>query len=338
MDNIGLDVHKRETQICRLTPSGVTERRIPTSRERLTAEFAGQARSRIVLEASTESFWVAAVLEQLGHEVIVADPGFAPMYGAARRVIKTDRRDARALAEAAKSGVFRPVYRIAPERHAQRALLTVRETLVRTRTRASNVVRALLRQQGLRLPVGTPGRLAARVATLELDPPLAARVAPLLRTWPQLSVELAALEEAVAAEVAADPVLPRLQSVPGIGPVTALAFVATIADPTRFRTAAQVQAYVGLVPREYSSADGQHRGRITKTGPTRLRWLLVEAAWRLRRSRRPEAARLQAWMQRIEHRRGRHVAVVALARKLAGILFALWRDGTTYDPTPPVTA
>jgi len=338
MENIGLDVHQRETQICRLTATGVEERRIPTSRARLTAEFAPRAPSRILLEASTESEWVAQLLDGLGHEVIVADPGFAPMYGAARRVIKTDRRDARALAAAAHTGVYRAVYRVLPARQAQRALLTVRETLVRTRTRTSNVVRALLRQQGLRLPLGTPGRLAARVATLALEPPLAAQLAPLLRTWPQLHTELAALEEAVAAEVAADPVLPRLQSVPGIGPVTALAFVATLADPGRFRTAAQVQAYLGLVPREHSSADGQHRGRITKTGPTRLRWLLVEAAWRLRRTRRPEAAPLQAWMARIEHRRGRHVAIVALARKLAGILFALWRDGTTYHGAPPMTA
>lgn len=179
--------------------------------------------------------------------------------------------------------------------------------------------------------------LRRRSRLLALEPPLAVQLAPLLRTWPQLHTELAALEAAVAAEVAADPVLPRLQSVPDIGPVTALAFVATLADPARFRTAAQVQAYLGLVPREHSSADGQHRGRITKTGPTRLRWLLVEAAWRLRRTRRPEAAPLQAWMARIAHRRGRHVAIVALARKLAGILFALWRDGTTYHGTPPMT-
>jgi transposase len=339
MDNIGLDVHKRETQVSWLRATGeVMERRIPTSRERLTALFAPQAPSRILLEASTESEWVAQVLETLGHEVIVADPGFAPMYGRARRVIKTDRRDASALAAAAQTGVYRPVFRVPPRRRAQRALLLVRETLVRTRTRATNVVRALLRQEGFRLPAGTPGRLPARVAALPLPPALGMRVAPLLAQWPLLQGQLAALEDHIAHEVAADPVMPRLQTVPGIGPVTALAFVATLAEAGRFRTAAQVQAYLGLVPREHSSADRQHRGAITKAGPTRLRWLLVEAAWRIRRMRQPEAAALQAWAARIEHRRGRRVAVVALARKLAGILFALWRDGTPYRGGPAPNA
>lgn len=337
MENIGLDVHKRETQVCVLTEAGeLREERLPTSRERLAARFAPQAPSRILLEASTESEWIAQLLEGLGHEVIVADPGFAPMYGRTRRVIKTDRRDALALAEAARRGVYRRVYRPPAARRAQRALLTVRETLVRTRTRSTNVVRAFLRQEGRRLPQGTPGKLAERVAALELPAPLVDQVAPLLAQWPVLNAHLAALEAAIGRETEADPLLGRLQTVPMIGPITALAFVATVADVTRFATAGQVQAYLGLVPRERSSADQQHRGAITKAGPTRVRWLLVEAAWRIRRSTRPEAAELQAWMARIEHRRGRHVAIVAMARKLAGILFALWRDETGFRA--PATA
>lgn len=112
--------------------------------------------------------------------------------------------------------------------------------------------------------------------------------------------------------------------------MTAAAFVATLDDVTRFHSAHQVQAYLGLVPRERSSGERQHRGTITKHGNTRVRWLLVEAAWRLRRSRHPAHAALQAWAARIEARRGKRVAVVALARRLAGILYALWRDGSTY--------
>ena len=112
--------------------------------------------------------------------------------------------------------------------------------------------------------------------------------------------------------------------------MTAVAFIATLDDVTRFRSAHQVEAYLGLVPSESSSGERQHRGHITKRGNPRMRWLLVEAGWRILRSTRPECAALRAWGERVAARRGKRIAVVALARRLAGILFALWRDGTTF--------
>lgn len=123
---------------------------------------------------------------------------------------------------------------------------------------------------------------------------------------------------------------------PGIGPVTALAYVASLDDVTRFASAHQVAAYLGLVPSEHSSGERQHRGRITKRGNPRVRWLLVEAGWRILRSRDPEAAALRAWAERIATRRGKRIAVVALARRLAGILFAMWRDRSAYQQTTAV--
>ena len=129
---------------------------------------------------------------------------------------------------------------------------------------------------------------------------------------------------------AADPVVERLRTAPGIGPVTAVAFVATLDAVTRFVSAHHVAAYLGLTPREYSSGEQQRRGRISKTGSPRMRALLVEAAWRILRSNQAAAAPLRAWAERIAGRRGRSVAAVALARRLAGILYAMWRDGTTY--------
>jgi transposase len=116
--------------------------------------------------------------------------------------------------------------------------------------------------------------------------------------------------------------------------VTAAAFVAALDDVTRFRSAHHVAAYLGLVPRERSSGERQQRGAITKHGSSRVRWLPVEAAWRLRRSRHPAHAPLQAWAARIEARRGKRVAVVALARRLTGILYALWRDGSMHGARP----
>ncbi len=114
--------------------------------------------------------------------------------------------------------------------------------------------------------------------------------------------------------------------------MTATTFAATIDDASRFGAAKQVRSHLGLVPREYSSGEKQHRGRISKAGNSRARSLLVEAAWALLRWKTPKTQALHEWATRIAARRGKATAVVALARKLAGILFALWRDGTEFEP------
>ena len=118
----------------------------------------------------------------------------------------------------------------------------------------------------------------------------------------------------------------------GRGPLTATTYAVTLDGAARFRDAKQVRSYLGLVPREHSSGEKQHRGRISKAGNSRARSLLVEAAWALLRWKTPKTQGLHEWATRIAARRGRATAVVALARKLAGILFALWRDGTEFDP------
>jgi len=340
MDRIGLDLHKRESQLCVLTEDGeVIERRIVTSRERFTAVLGGRTSARILLEASTESEWVARHLESLGHEVIVADPNFAPMYATRRRGVKTDRRDARTLAEACRLGAYRPIHRASAVQRHVRAQLAVRDALIRTRTRYVSVVRALTRRDGLRLASGGPEHLEAKLAALPLAPPLQAEIAPLRVVLDPLNAQITAADEQLAAVATADPVVERLRTAPGIGPVTAVAFVATLDVVTRFGSAHQVAAYLGLTPREYSSGEQQHRGRISKTGNPRMRALLVEAAWRVLRTTDSAAAPLRAWADRIAQRRGRSVAAVALARRLAGILYAMWRDGTDYRaprPTPEV--
>jgi transposase len=213
-----------------------------------------------------------------------------------------------------------------------RAELAVRDTLVRTRTRYVGLLKALLRRDGHRLPSGSPEHTAVTVAALPVSPTLAAELAPLLALLPALHTEIAAVDQRLATCLAANPVVQRLATAPAVGPVTATAFVATLDDITRFATAHQVEAYLGLVPSERSSGERQRRGRITQAGHTRVRWLLVEAAWRILRSPRLEAAALRAWAERIALRRGKHIAVVALARRLAGILYAMWRDGTPDQP------
>src|SRR5437870_3648918 len=144
MEHIGIDVHKNESQICRLTEEGeILEQRIATRRDRWAAVLGKLPRARVLIEASTESEWVTRCLEDLGHEVIIADPNFAPMYATRSRRVKTDRRDTQALMDACRLGAYRPAHRTSDAQRQVRALLAVRDSVVRTRTRQVHLIRAL---------------------------------------------------------------------------------------------------------------------------------------------------------------------------------------------------
>jgi transposase len=332
--HVGIDLHKLESQICVIGETGEVfeESRVTTRRDALAQALAAWPGSQVLVEACNESEWVARHLEHCGHPVVVADPNFTPMYGHRHAKYKTDRRDARALASASAQGLYRRAHRTSEPRRVVRAELVTRDALVRTRSRYISVIRSRLRAEGWRLRSGDASSFLARVAELALAPELLAQVEPLLRVMERVNQEIAAADRALERKAQAEPVVRRLQSVPQVGPITALAFVASLDDVRRFRNAHQVESYLGLVPRERSSGEHQVRGRITKTGDKRTRWLLVECAWGIQRSRRASVAALQGWTARVSARRGRTVATVALARRLAGILYAMWRDDASYDP------
>lgn len=332
MDTIGLDLHKRESQLCIRADDGTLhEHRIPTSPARFATLLGARPRARILLEASTESEWVARCLEGLGHEVIVADPNYAPMYAHRTRRTKTDKRDAHTLMEACRTGTYRSAHRVSDAHRHVRAELAVRDALVRTRTRYIALAKALVRRDGLRVASSSSRLVMRRIAALELSALLGAELAPLFAVLTTLNAQIAAADARIQALGAAEPAVVRLMTAPGIGAITATAVVATIDDVTRFPTAHQFEAYLGLVPSERSSGEKRQLGRITKAGNPRVRWLLVEAGWRILRSKQPETAALRAWAAPIVRRRGQRVAVVALARRLAGILYAMWRDERPYD-------
>lgn len=287
---------------------------------------------RIVLEASTETEWVACHLESLGHEVIVADPNYAPMYGGGSRRIKTDRRDVAALTTACEHGIYRAIHRRSAARRAIQAQLRVRDALVESRGRAISRVRALTRAEGLRLRSGSAETFARRLAALDLSPPLAATVAPVCQLLACINAEVRRADTRLTDLVTTDPDIARLTTFPSIGPVTAAAFVAALDDVTRFRRASQVANYLGLVPREYSSGEQQRRGHVVRSAHPRVQALLVQAAWRLWMSNRADTAALRTWAQRLARRRSTRIAIVALARRVARILFAMWRDECAYHP------
>jgi transposase len=247
--------------------------------------------------------------------------------------VKTDKRDAPPPAEACKLGAYWPAHRTSDEQRHVRALLTVRDSLVRTRARWVTLAQAIVSREGFRVATGSSGCFAERAERLELPEPLTAEIAPLLTLLAPLNEQIGIMDEKLGDLSHKDERVKRLMTMPEIGPVTAAAYVATLDEAGRFRGAHQVEAYLGLVPREWSSSETQRRGRITKAGNSRMRWLLVEAAWRLAtHKKRPETKALREWAERIARRRGQRVAMVALARKLSGILYAMLRDGSVYDP------
>jgi len=213
--------------------------------------------------------------------------------------------------------------------------LNVRRELVDARTRLISVVRAITRSQGYRIAGGATDTFLTRLAALELPVSVLESLVPVQSVMELLNRELADADQRFAALVAEDPIVKRLTTCPSVGPITATAFVAALDNVHRFagrRGAAQVTSYLGLVPREYSSGEQQQRGRVMRSAHPYVRVLLVQAAWRLCRSSDARAAALRTWAQAIARRRGKKIAVIALARRLTRILYAMWRDDIEYQP------
>jgi transposase len=223
MEFIGIDVHKKESQVCILAAEGeVIEKRIRTERERFAEQLEGRPGARILIEASTESEWVARCLEALGHEVVVADPNFAPMYATRSRRVKTDKRDARTLAEACKLGAYKPAHRTSDARRHLRAQLAVREALVRTRARYISLMRALVRGEGFRVGSGSAEAFPTRLEALELPEHLKAEAEPLLSLMEPLNEQIAALNATLEQVAQQDEAVANLRTAAHVGPAVSL--------------------------------------------------------------------------------------------------------------------
>lgn len=333
MEYGAIDLHSKESEIRIVSAEGavVLHRRIATRRDLLQAVFGARPGLRILLESGTESEWVAQYLESLGHEVIVADPNYAPMYAHRGRGIKTDRRDVMALVEANRRGIYRVAHRVSAAHRTVRRHLQVRDQLVRMRTQIINVMRGQLRSEGLRIRSGRAESFVTRYHALELPAPLQAVLDPLVRALAALEPVIAAADAWAQQTAHGDAVTRRLMTAPGVGPITALSFQSALDTVTRFRGPGAVSAYLGVVPHEDSSGERHRRGSITKAGPSHMRAVLVQASWALWRSPRSSAT-LHAWVHRLADRRGKRIAIVALARRLTRILFAMWRDGRDFQP------
>jgi len=329
----GLDVSLEETAICVVDEEGriVKEARLASEPEALVAFLRGLglALERIGLEACSLSAWLYEGLAAAGLPAVCIETRRAKAAMGAMPN-KTDRNDARGIAQIMRTGWYRAVHVKSPACRSWRALLAARRLVLNKLRDLENGVRALLREAGLKL--GTPARkqFAARVRELTAeDAVLTGLAEPLLAIIATMTHELAQLTRRVLVIVRAEPVCRRLMGVPGVGPLTALAFRATVDRPDRFRHSRDVGAHLGLTPKRYQSGETDVQGGISRCGDELARTALYEAAHSLLvRSRKWSV--LRAWGMQVARRRGMARARVAVARKLAVVLHRLWADGTEF--------
>lgn len=332
MHHLAVDLGSRQSHFCIRTPEGQVEKeaRIPNSQ--LPKLFALVPQSRVVLETSSECFVVADMARQAGHLVNVVPAALAPSLGVGQRGVKTDKRDAENLSLAScRMETLPSVHVPSPEAREWRALLTSRDALVTTRTRLINSVKGWMRTQLLRVKAGSTSTFPKRARELatELSLRLPAHIEWLLVTLETLNEQIALANAAVKAATSKDAACVRLMTVPGVGPTTALSFRAAVDDVSRFKRPPALQSYLGLTPGERSSGEKRNKVGITKAGSVNTRRMLVQAAW-VAYVQKPDEPMVQ-WARRLSEHKPKQVAVTALARKMVGILFALWRDGTNYD-------
>lgn len=328
MEHIAIDLGGRESQICVRSAKGeiVQSKRVLT--RELPTYLAAREPSVVVMETCSEAFAIADAATAMKHTVRVVPATLVRALGVGARRTKTDVRDSEALSAASCKMDLPSVH--VPEHisRERKRLCKMRNALVTSRTKLLNAVRGWLRGQLVRLTSGVPETFCKRVRkACESLPPY---VEPMLAAIDALNAQVDALEKQLIKEAKADPLCRLLMGVPGVGPVTSLLFVATVDDVKRFPNAHQLESYLGLTPGEDSSSDRKRRTSITKAGSPMMRWTLIQAAHCARRAKGVHP--MVQWSLEVEKRRGRNVALMALARKIAGILFAMLRDGTFYDP------
>jgi len=334
---IGLDLGDRTSRTYEVDDEGrrQAEAAVATTRQGMRRYFGDRPRCRVVLEASTHSPWVSQELTALGHEVIVANPA-AMFKRARRRRRRNDALDAELLARQGRADpkLLHPVTHRRPIAQQHLEILKARDQLVRTRTQLINHVRSVVKVSGARLRATSAAAFVARAAT-EIPAELRVALQPVVQIITDLNRQIREADHEISRLIRdVHPVAQRLQQPSGVGPITALAFVLLVDDPTRFHNSRDVGAYFGLVPRLDESSDSQPQLRISKCGDALGRRLLVTAAHYILGPFGPDCD-LRRHGQSIAARGGKNAkkrAVVAVARKLAVLLHRLWVSERPYDP------
>jgi transposase len=332
---IGIDLGDRFSHVCVLNREGIVidRFRFPTTRKGLARAFKGRPLARVVVEVGTHSPWMSRDLGAKGHEVIVANAREVQSITKSDR--KNDASDAEQLARLGRADrkLLRPIEHRREDTQRDRALLAVRDRLVRTRASCVVQARGLAKALGERLPKSTTAAMPRRVREAGLEN-LFPGLPSLLEVIETLTQQIRELEDQIAELAKARyPETELLRQVGGVGLITSLAYVLTIEDPRRFARSRSVGVYLGMRPRQRDSGERSPQLSISKAGDTYLRHLLVECAQHILTIGRD--CDLRRYGQRIKDRGGpaaHRRAVVAVARKLAVLLHSLWRTSEVYEP------
>jgi transposase len=333
----GIDVSLECASVCVVDVSGkiVREAVVASEPGALIAWFGalGFGLERIGLEAGPLSQWLYAALRDAGLAVELIETRHVKAALSAMPV-KTDRNDARGIAQLMRLGWFRPVHCKSVAAQEVRALLTARKLVQSKRLDIENSLRGILRGFGLKVGRTTARSFAVRVGELAAGHPTLQRVAQaLLAAHAVLTREFNALEKEVRAIARATPQAKLLMTTPAVGPIVALTYACAVDDPSRFRSSKAAGAHFGLTPRKYQSGETDRSGRISKIGDASVREALYQAAHIILVKPLKGCSALKSWAMRIARRAGARKAKVALARKLAVILHRMLADGQAFNPT-----
>jgi transposase len=335
---IGLDLGDRTTQVCVLDSEGgiVGETVLPTDRDSLEVLFNQVAgvRARVVCEVGSQSRWVQKFARECGiDDSIATNPRKLRLISDSLK--KSDRSDAYVLARAGQSmpELLSPIEHVSDEIYADRALLESRDQLVQMRTRLVTRIRALVKTSSKKLERCSPESFHHK-APEHIPEHLRPACKPLFSMLEALEPQIRQIEKELRKLIRQKyPIAAKLQEIAGVGCIVALSFVLTVGDPSRFGDARAIGAYFGLTPRKQQSGNSNPQLGITKAGNRGMRCRLVLAAHCL--LARGEDCALKRWALKLCERGGRNAkkrAIIALARKLAVIMLAIWRNDSAYDP------
>ena len=336
MNHVGIDLGARKSSVCVLDSAGAIVERCEVQTGDL-GQYLERRSGRVVMESCTQSRKVAELARAAGLEVVVVPGTFVRQLGIGARGIKTDAKDAEHLARASLRNEQLPSVRACCARSREhRRLLQVRQQLVRTRTRYVTSIKSFFRGEliVLRVRVTSPtfrstieSALLARPEGVPMD------ITVLLDMIDALTAQIARFDATIKQIASEDQVCRRLMTVPGVGPNVSLAFASLVDDISQFPDAEQLASYLALVPGENTTGGKIKRSGVIKAGPKLIRSVLVQAAWSMWRTQ--SGSPIVQWATRIADRKGKKVAITALARKLSAVMYAMWKTERNYDPTRP---
>ncbi len=340
-DYVGLDVSLKQTAICIVDRAGAIKKEgaVPSDPEVIATFINTHAKNviRIGLESGAMSTWLWTELKKMGAPIICVDARHAKA-ALKMQINKNDRNDAAGIARIMQTGWYREVRVKDLDSHAIRSLLVSRALLVKVKRDIENQIRGLLKNLGLVIGRAKMNTFTARAEELIDDnPALTPSTEPLLKARETIAQQIVDLDRQVLRLARNDAQVRQFMTTPGIGAITALCYLATIDDPTRFKKSRSVGAYLGLTTRRFESGEVGWTGRISKCGDAMLRSYLYEAA-NVLLTRVQGWSTLKAWGIKLAKRSSLRKAKVAVARKLAVILHRMWIDGTDFNWTSKETA